>query len=327
MNSTRRLAVICMLALGLLSAGMAQSQGGLVGWRNNAAVASLKKGLIYVGLPLMLCLGSCDNAKHAPQSDAPAKVDTAIENQPEMVAANGSWIVLKDSNQHGVYDGLPDWVGNHPSNWVSRTSWFSGRTSWFPGRISSLKISDDVIKIYDEDNYQLVKLHDETGKIIPESLRRGLAIIFTEKEGSGSKYGWATISDVSDAGVLIDQPSVEIDASQVVGVEIIHDPQQNKQVMFPIPPSDILPYLHGAMTDSRTEINTTDDIYLLARISKRYTSGDVIVRLRKDIYYMRQDGDKHVFTAREDIAAMPYDLLWMERGDFIMKEDATILYE
>lgn len=31
MNSMRRLAVICMLALGLLSAGMAQSQGRLVG--------------------------------------------------------------------------------------------------------------------------------------------------------------------------------------------------------------------------------------------------------------------------------------------------------
>lgn len=62
MSSMRKLAVVCMLTLGLLSTGMAQSQGRLVGRGNNAAVATLKKGLIYIGLPLMLCFSSCDNA-------------------------------------------------------------------------------------------------------------------------------------------------------------------------------------------------------------------------------------------------------------------------
>lgn len=328
MNSMRRLAVICMLALGLLSAGMAQSQSRLAGLGNNTAVALLKKGLIYyIGLPLMLCLGSCDMPKHAPQSEAPVKLDTAIESQPEMVATNGSWIMMKDSNGSGVYARLPYWVGNLPSHWLPRKSWLSGRTSWFYYGVTSLRISDDAIRMRDKDNWKLVRLHDETGKIIPETLRRGLSIIYTSKDGGwdGAGTSFGSISDVSDAGVLINQSEI-IDASQVVGVRIVDDPQQHKQVMFPIASSEILPYLHGTMIDSRTEINTTDVIYLLAKIVVRYTSGDVRVRVQKDYYYIQQDGDEHVFTAHEEnLAAIPYGLLMMERGDFIMVKDATIV--
>ena len=88
MNGMQKLVVLCLLALGLMVAGVAQSQGRalkLTQLKDNAAVTALKKGLFYVILPLTVCLGSCDNTKHAPQQDAPAKVETAIEEQPAIV--------------------------------------------------------------------------------------------------------------------------------------------------------------------------------------------------------------------------------------------------
>ena len=322
MNSMQRLAVICMLALGLLSAGMAQSQGQLARGGKNPVVATLNKGLVYVGLPLMLCLGSCDNAKHAP--DSQPEMVAVNEAKPEMVTANGYWVMREDANKYGVYDGLPDWVGNYPSHY---DDYDIGFFKSFIYRVPRIKVSDDVRRRYDEDSYKFVKLHDETGKIIPEALRESMEIMYEEE---GLKYT-ATISDISDTGVLTLTALIggrfgEIDASQVVGVRIIDDLYQYQLVLYPIPLLDI-PYLQAAITDSQTEINTTDDIYLSAKIVIRYTSGDAIVRLQKDRYYIRHSsGDEHVFIEhKENIDEIPYGLLTIERENFIMEYLATIV--
>lgn len=303
MNGMQRLAVISMLALGLLVAGAAQSQGrwlkldpakavkkGLFGLGDSAAVVSLKKGVIYVILPFMLCLGSCDNAEHAPQQNTPAKVEKAIEKQPAMIAANGSWLVKDSDSQRGVYTHRP-----------------AGARS---------------------DGYQLVKLYDETGKLLPATLRKGWQILYKSKDGGWDGSGWydyASIKDISDEGVLIDDPYVSIDISQVIGVEIIEtDLQENREVMFS--PSHILPYLYGAMTDLRIEINTTEDIYFLGSIEDRFTSGHVEVRVRGDHYYIRQA--EHVFTEREGgIPEIHHNYFLLEQGNLIMKKDITIVGE
>lgn len=238
-----------------------------------------------------------------------------------MVAADGYWIMRKDSNKSWVYAHLPSYVGNLPDHLPRRNDLFYNVIYIIIYGVPPLSISDD--RRYDEDAYKLVKLHDETGKVIPEALRKGMSIAYENKDDGWEHF--AIISDISDAGVLTNHSSL-IDASQVIGVRIVTAlREEDSYVMYPAQQVDI-PYLHDAMTNSGTEINTTNDIYLLANFAKNYTSGHALVRMRKDVYYIRKDGgDESVFKKHdEDISALPYDLLFMERGDFIMRKDAFI---
>ncbi len=293
-----RLAVIYMLALSVLVSGVAQSQArvfkltpvetvkrGFVWLADNAAVSSLKKGLIYVVLPLMSCFGglSCDGEKDLPQnSESAQQVETVIEKQMVAVAENGSWFVRESEYQSGVYYQKPAWSS---------------------------------------DEYHLVKIHDETGKLLPETLRSGWYILYKDKDGSGW-YRSSLIDSISAESVVLDIPYVAVDVSQVVGVEVNNDPYKDREVVFSV--AHILPY-----DDYRIEINTTDDIHFRGKIINRYTSDYARVMVRKDLYYIRQDHGEHAFTQHlsvQDRVQVPGFIL-LERDHLIMMEDLTIIDE
>ena len=184
--------------------------------------------------------------------------------------------------------------------------------------------------VWDEGvEYLLVKIHDETGKLLPEALRTGWNILYQTETGGWDGSGWyrrAIIEKISDEGVIVSRRFVSIDASQIVGVQIAKENQNSKNVIFS--PSHILPYLHGAQTDLHIEINSTEDIYLLARVVEEYTSGHVEVRVRDDLYYIRQPGDEQVFTEhREHYSESGLGFSLLEQDNLIMKEDITIIAE
>ena len=301
-----RLAVIYMLALSVLVSGVAQSQArvfkftpaveavkrGFVGLADNVAVSSLKKGLLYVGLPLMVCFGlSCDGEKDLPQknSESVQQVEENVQ-QIEAVADDGFWFVSEESDyQNGVYYPRPVW--------------------------SSF-------------GYHLVKIHDETGKLLPETLRSGWYILYKDKDvswGGSGRYWHGKIDSISEEGVVLDISYVAIDVSQVVGVSVKSDPYDNKEAMFSV--MHILPYLYGAMSDLRIEINTTDDIHYSGYPVSSYTSGHVMLSMREDLYYIRQDHGEHVFTQHLSGQDAIFNLILLERDNLIMMEDLTIIDE
>ena len=262
---------------------------------DNAAVSSLKKGLIYVVLPLMSCFGEKDlpqNSESVQQNENVQQVETVIEKQVEAVAENGFWFVSESEYQSGVYYLRP-----------------AG----------------------DSYGYHLVKIHDETGKLLPETLRSDWYILYKDKDGGWDGSGWyrrSQIDSISEEGVVIDFPYVVIDVSQVVGVKVKNDPYKDKEVMLSV--VHILPYLYSTlMSDFRIETHTTDDIHYRGKIITNYTSGHVEVQVRKDFHYIRQERGEHVFTqhlsVQDRVQALGFILL--ERDHLIMMEDLTIMDE
>ena len=244
----------------------------------------------------MLCFSSCDIAKQGSQ-----EVVQEIQGAQEVVQETqemGSYYVLKDGNEYGVYDGLPDRVGNIPDEYFSRN-----------GRTLKKGINKDILEIYDADNYQLVKFHDETGQIIPEALRRGMSIIY-EEEGS-DMFSVAFISDVSDAGVRIGAGK-EIDVSQVVGVRIIED--WLREVIYS-PPSGIPPHMQDIVTHARIDDSTTEDIRLSALVAFRYTSGHAIVRFPGRP--SRSANRRHMSLEWAKLDTTAPGLYWIEPGSYI----------
>ena len=176
---------------------------------------------------------------------------------------------------------------------------------------------------WSSDGYHLVKIHDETGKLLPETLLSGWHILYKDKDGSGW-YRRGQIDSISEESVVLDLPYVAIDVSQVVGVEVNNGHYKDREVVFSF--AHILPD-----DDLRIEINTTDDVHFRGKIINRYTSEHARVRVRKDLYYIRQDHGEHVFTRhsslQDDRVQIGGYAFLLERDNLIMIEDLTIMDE
>ena len=306
--------VIICLTLCFAVSGVAQHPNRVA----NILPEAVKKALVYVGLPLMLCFTTSCDSQHRTLKEVRRELR---QKEAEQITTEARQLLTETKQMFEQLEAVPVTVlevtsqqvgttANQDGSWYQATSKYPNSNYLIPGVYSD--------KQSDAFNYYPIKLYNEIEELIPDALQVGWAVLY-EKE---DRYFRSSIASISEHSLsLVYPPNETIDSSQVLAVIVLGSNHYlNKWVMFS--PKHV-------MLSGTTDANIVANIALLAETNDLFLYGTVGLPYTNDTFSVLIEGYGKLILPSKLLVVMEYSHA-LDRSNLLVQlngEHLTLLKE